>query len=116
MTNLFNVPTLLAYEKSLGKAEILELWRLFVHETENTFSQIQTSLAIGDVSALRTCYHRLHPAAKVFGLDSFAFLCAKIEHNLVNSSTAQLKDDIQQSFSLWQQSFSAVALYLECAS
>lgn len=115
MSEIFNKNSLIHYENLLGKSEILSLWAIFIEESQKNISQIKSALDSLDYSSLRSVYHKFKPAAEVFGLDSFALLCAKIEKDIVSHNLAHIERDILQSFSLWEDSVSVASVYMDSA-
>ena len=115
MTETFNQDTLINYEKLLGKKELYKLWLVFDKEGEGFVIRAQAALKNHDYPSLRAVYHQIRPAAEVFGLDSFALLCAKIEHNIVNRDLAEIDQEVCESISLCKKGLSSLALYMDSA-
>lgn len=115
MTEVFNQSSLMNYEKLLGKEELFKLWLVFADEVESFFVRSQFALKNRDYISLREVYHQIRPAAEVFGLDSFALLCAKIEHNIVNRDLAEIDKEVCESISLCKEGLSSLVLYMDSA-
>lgn len=111
MSEMFNQKTFLYYQSLLGKDDLLSLWKTFLTEATAFSAQVNSSLSKKDFWALRFLYHRLKPSSQVFGLDSFALLCAKIEQDILHQNFNNLKQDVSQSLVLLDKGISLVDSY-----
>lgn len=114
MTVIFNPKTPESYLAFFGKEKFMNLFQEYSLDTLQKFRDVEELIKKPMGEEMRVIYHSLKSASLVFGLDSFAELCAKIENKIVvEQFDDELKQEIKNSRKLWDESVKHITSYLE---